>query len=101
MKHSVINETTNEVVNIIETDEKGLLGLQFPLGFRIIDSTNYEVKVGDFFVNNVFLRKDQPIPYIPTINEQLSVLNQENNLLKQENKNLNDLILEMSMEVYK
>lgn len=96
MKKALIEDKSKTVVNIIETDESGIRGLQFPLGFRLLDCTNYDVRIGDTVINNDFYRANVALPYVPTAEERLVLLNKE---MQEKQTQTDTAIAELSMMI--
>ena len=76
MRKAVINSTTNEVENIIEYADRGMV-INLPLGYIVYDCTQYDVQIGDIFENGIFLRDGQPVEYVPSDAERLATLEME------------------------
>ena len=55
MRKAVINNSTNEVENIIEYADRGV-AIRLPLGYIVYDCTNVDVQIGDTFDNGAFYR---------------------------------------------
>lgn len=55
MRKAVINNSTNEVENIIEYADRGV-AIRLPLGYIVYDCTNVAVQIGDTFDNGAFYR---------------------------------------------
>lgn len=60
MRKAVINNSTNEVENIIEYADRGV-AIRLPLGYVVYDCTNVEVQIGDTFDNGAFYRNGEPV----------------------------------------
>lgn len=55
MRKAVINNSTNEVENIIEYADRGV-AIRLPLGYIVYDCSNVSVQIGDTFENGAFYR---------------------------------------------
>ena len=60
MRKAVINNSTNEVENIIEYADRGV-AIRLPLGYVVYDCTNVAVQIGDAFDNGTFYRNGEPV----------------------------------------
>ena len=60
MRKAVINNSTNEVENIIEYADRGV-AIRLPLGYIVYDCTNVDVQIGDTFDNGAFYRNGEPV----------------------------------------
>lgn len=60
MKKAVINNSTNEVENIIEYADRGV-AIRLPLGYAVYDCTNVAVQIGDTFEDGAFYRNGEPV----------------------------------------
>lgn len=60
MRKAVINNSTNEVENIIEYADRGV-AIRLPLGYAVYDCTNVAVQIGDTFENGAFYRNGEPV----------------------------------------
>ena len=60
MRKAVINNSTNEVENIIEYADRGV-AIRLPLGYVVYDCTNVDVQIGDTFENGAFYRNGEPV----------------------------------------
>ncbi len=76
MRKAVINNSTNEVENIIEYADRGV-AIRLPLGYIVYDCTQYDVQIGDTFENGIFYRNGEPIEYKPSDAERLAQLEAE------------------------
>lgn len=80
MKKAVINLSTKKVENIIEYADRGV-AMRLPLGYTVYDCTQYDVQIGDTFVDGIFLRDGVPVEYKPSDAERLAQLEAEMNAL--------------------
>lgn len=60
MRKAVINNSTNEVENIIEYADRGV-AIRLPLGYAVYDCTNVAVQIGDTFDGGKFYRNGEPV----------------------------------------
>ena len=60
MRKAVINNSTNEVENIIEYADRGV-AIRLPLGYVVYDCTNVDVQIGDTFEDGAFYRNGEPV----------------------------------------
>ena len=60
MRKAVINNSTNEVENIIEYADRGV-AIRLPLGYIVYDCTNVDVQIGDTFDNGAFYRNGEAV----------------------------------------
>lgn len=60
MRKAVINNSTNEVENIIEYADRGV-AIRLPLGYIVYDCTNVDVQIGDTFEDGAFYRNGEPV----------------------------------------
>lgn len=60
MRKAVINNSTNEVENIIEYADRGV-AIRLPLGYAVYDCTNVAVQIGDTFTDGAFYRNGEPV----------------------------------------
>ena len=86
------------VINIIETGNNGVNGIQLPLNQILWDCTQYAVGIGDKFIDGVFYRENEPVKYIPSTEEKVAQLEYEKEQLKKELETTkaiaNDLLLQ-------
>lgn len=82
MRKAIIENGT--VINIIETGNNGINGIQVPLNQVLWDCTQYAVDIGDKFIDGVFYRENEPVKYIPSTEEKIAQLEVEKEQLKQE-----------------
>lgn len=70
------------VINIIETGNNGVNGIQLPLNQILWDCTQYAVGIGDKFIDGVFYRENERVEYIPSTEEKVAQLEAENKQLQ-------------------
>lgn len=90
-------QNQGEVINIIVCDQRGMQGLRLPANQTLWDCTQYAVAIGDRWVDGVFYREAEPVEPIPTLEQQLAILQAENAALKAEQELQNSQIAYIGM----
>lgn len=81
MRYAAIRQ--GRVDNVIECTGLSALKLETVMHCTLAPCEQYLVQVGDTYEDGVFLRDGQPIERIPTDSEKLSMLESENQALKE------------------
>ena len=76
MRKAVI--LSGEVINLIEYTDNSPVGLRLPKNHFVYDCGQYPVQVGDTFENGVFSRAGEPISPIPSPEQRITALEEEN-----------------------
>ncbi len=71
------SENSGEVVNLIQCDERGIMGLVLPLNQTIWDISGLDVAIGDRWCDGVFTREELPVSPLPTIADEVYVLEED------------------------
>ena len=92
--HAMINTDTNLVENIVTSDSTMALKLHLDNNMQLWDCTQFDVSIGDTFIDGVFYSESVPVAYVPTIEEKQAQL--EVNITESRNIT-NELLLESLM----
>jgi hypothetical protein len=81
MRYAVVRE--NNVENVLECgNAPGAMRLELELHCTLVPCEQYPVQTGDTYENGVFYREGETIERIPTTDEKVAALENENQMLK-------------------
>lgn len=90
------DKTQGEVINIIICDDRGLNGLILPENQIIWDCSQYDVNVGDKWLEGVFYRENEPVdPLLTPEQIEINYLKEQTNFLNSSTSTLESAILSL------